>query len=556
MNMFFRLLGVQLNQRIGLSVLRSGWLESKGRTLGRAAIYLIAILSIGFVIGMYAWLISALLPAFLELGLEDILLGLVLLVAMVMVFFMGLFYLIGMLFFSKDTEFLASLPIPQNTVFAAKFTQVLLGEVVTVAVLLLPPFILYGIRSGVGFLFWVRMVVVTLTAPCIPLAIAGILSLVLMRFTALWRRRDLITVIGSILLLAAFLLGQSFFTSKIPENLSQSAIMSLIADSSGLLRQVVSFFPPSGWAAQGLSSGGGMLWLYLGVSAASLALLIWIAGKIYYGGAMAQLETASVKRKVSLDRRHVRRHGDVTAIFLREWRVVLRSPIYALNGLVTFIVGPFILLVPRLFQGAANSGELDMLFDLLETLVDMRFVLLILAGLFVAIGMINPAVSTSLSREGKQFYISRVIPVSPAKQVFAKFLFGFSVAMITMAFMGVTAALAMGFAPLIVLGAVALGAIASIAPIALSLLPDILKPKLSWNSETEAIKQNMNAILGMLIGWAYVAVLGISCFFAIRGGMDIGVVIAVATGVCILLGAGALFALSRAATYSWRTIEG
>lgn len=556
MSMFFRLLGVQLNQRIGLSVLRSGWHESKGRTLGRAVIYLVAIVSIGFVIGMYTWLISAILPAFLELGLGDILLGLVLLAAMVMVFFMGLFYLIGMLFFSKDTEFLASLPIPQSTVFAAKFAQVLLGEVATVAVLLLPPFILYGIRSGVDFFFWIRMVVVTFTAPCIPLAIAGLLSLLLMRFTALWRRRDLITVIGSILLLAVFLLGQSFLSSQMPEDLSQGAILSLIADSSALLRQVVSFFPPSGWAAQGLSSGGGMLWLYLGVSAVSLALLIWIAGKIYYGGAMAQLETASVKRNASFERGHVRRHGDVTAIFLREWRVVLRSPVYALNGLATFIAGPFILLVPRLFQGAATNGELDFLFELLETLVDMRFVLLILAGLFVAIGMINPAVSTSLSREGKQFYISRVIPVSPAKQVLGKFLFGFSVAMITMVFMGVTAALTMGFAPLIVLGAVLLGVVASIAPIALSQLPDILKPKLNWNSETEAIKQNMNVILGMLIGWAYVAALGIGCFFAIRGGMDIGVVIAATAGVSILLGAGALFALSRAARYSWRAIEG
>lgn len=44
------------------------------------------------------------------------------------VLFFGIFYILSTLFLAKDTEFLASLPVRQGTVFISKFVLVLLGE--------------------------------------------------------------------------------------------------------------------------------------------------------------------------------------------------------------------------------------------------------------------------------------------------------------------------------------------------------------------------------------------------------------------------------------------
>lgn len=557
MSLFLKLLKLQLNQRLGLSALRASFRDETRKTLLRALVYVVAVVGVGTLIGMYAWLLTLLVPSFVQMGLEKVLLGLVLLAAMVLVFVMGLIYIIGMLFFAKDTEFLAALPIPQRTVFAAKFGQVLLSEMATGAAILVPAFVVYGIQAPVGALYWARALLTTLLMPCIPLALSGLLSLLLMRFNALWRRRDLLTVVGSVLLVVVVFAGQMLLQSSIPQDMTTDAVMALVADSSGILRAVVSAFPPAGWAAEGVLGMYGPLLLFIAVSLAALALVTWVSGKVYYAGAMAQLETSAARRKARLDGRNVRRHGPVFSLFLREWKTVLRTPVYALNGLITIIVGPLMILMMTFMQGAASGAEeLAFFFDLLKGAVDTRLVVLLLAAAFMAIASINPAAGTTLSREGKLFYLSRMIPISPARQVLSKLLFGFSVSALTMIVMGLTGMLALGISPLVVLAGVLLGIAASVGPMVISLLPDILKPKLNWNSETEAIKQNINGMIGMLFGWAYIALLVFLCVKAIGAGMDLTLLIGLLTLLFAVFGAAAVFGICRAAKRSYRAIEG
>jgi len=558
MKLFFLLMGVQLNQRFGLSAVRAMFRENKKRAVGRTALFVFIALSLLSLVGMYAWLLVWLMPGFQALNMEILLLGVMLLFSMVLVFFLGLIYLIGVLFFSKDTEFLSALPIPQRTVFAVKFGQVLLGEIATGAVILLPSFIVYGVMSGAGPAFWLACAPVLLLAPCIPLALSALLSLLLMRFSALWRRRDLVTIIGSVVLLVAVFAGQMLLTSKIPDAMDLDALMTMISDSSAFLRRIVSAFPPSAWAAEGMTGQPQMLLLYAGASFAALALVIWVAGRLYYSGAKAQLETSVKRKQVRLAGGSVRRRGALWALFTREWRTVIRSPIYALNGLIMIVIGPLLLLLPKMMQGAVSSGSkgMDALFALLEGTVDARLVLLILVGIFMALGALNPAVTTSISREGKSFFLMRMIPVTPFAQVIAKFLFGLSVSALTMLFMGVVSAVAMGFSGQVALRAFGLGLLGSVAPLALSMLPDVLRPKLVWNSETEAIKQNLNAILGMVISWGYVALMGYGSYRLVQGGVEMGALLLTLLNVSILLGAISLYALGRAARHSLRAIEG
>lgn len=556
MKTYLRLLRLQINQRFGLSALRAEWKERKGRTLGKAALGLIAVFGIASLLGLYTWLIAITMPAFLQLQMGEILLGVILLVSMVFVFFMGLVYLIGVLYFAKDSDFLAALPIPQKTVFAAKFSQVLFGEMVVGFLFLLPPFIVYGIQSAASFAYWVRALIVVVFAPCIPLALSALLSMLLMRFSVLWKRRDLFTIIGSVILVVGIIAGQGVLTSALPDEMTADAMLALISNSSALLRTVVSVFPPSGWAAQGLTGSAAMLTLFVAVSGAALLFVTLLAGRIYYKGASAQTETAA-KNKVVLSEKTKKRHSTLFALFLREWRTVIRSPVYALNGLLTIIMGPLLLILPKIYQGASSgSGEMDMVMDILNTAVDQRIILLILAALYMVMGMISPALTTSVSREGKSFSFLRTIPVSPARQIVAKYVFGLSISLLTMVFMGVSATLMMGFSLAITGSALLLGMVASLAPLALSMLPDVLRPKLIWNNETEAIKQNFNSILGMLIGWGYVALLVFAGYQGIKHSMDAAMVIAIAAGISILLGGACIWILTRAAKRSWRTIEG
>ncbi len=556
MSLYFRLLRLQLSQRFGLSALRAEMQENRKRALGKASVFVVAVLSIGVLIGLYTWMLTAIMPTFQSLGMERIFLGVILLASMLIVFIFGLVYLIGLLFFSKDTEFLAALPIPQRTVFAAKFSQVLGGEIGTTALLLAPALVVYGVTVGAGVGYWFLALLMLFVAPCIPLALSGFVSLVLMRFNALWRRRDLMTTISAVAAVLIYVVGWTMLSSRMESLTSPEAVMELIQNSSALLHSIVSAFPPAGWAAEALLGQTGSLLLFLGVSAVALALVVFVADKIYYAGSMAQLEAAARTRKVKITSDTARQRGVVWALFMREWKIILRTPVYALNSLIMLIMGPLMLLLPMLMQGMTTDPEMREILSLLNNAADSRIVLLVLAALSLALGVINTGAMTSFSREGKLFYLLRVIPVSPRKQVLGKFLFGYSSTLLCVVLMCTVAVLMLGISPLLALGTVLFSAVVAVCPLALSMLPDTIKPKLSWNSETEAIKQNMNAILGMLIAWGVLFVMGVGAYFLAGTTLTILPLTLLIAGVAAMLGWASLVLLGRTAHSAFERIEG
>lgn len=165
---------------------------------------------------------------------------------------------------------------------------------------------------------------------------------------------------------------------------------------------------------------------------------------------------------------------------------------------------------------------------------------LLVAAVLLFISCINTAGSTTVSREGPMFFFLRTIPVSPARQAAAKFLFAYSVLALTSLLMTLVSVFVLQLPAMATLLGLALALVCGVAPIALSMLPDFLRPKLAWNSETEAIKQNMCAVLAMFIGWGYLALLGVGCYFALRA-LEPQWVCALAALSCALLGVISLY---------------
>lgn len=555
MKLFFRLFFLQLNQRFGLSSMRAMLRDEKKKTARNLALFALVVFGVASLIAVYTALLSLLLPGFQQLGLDSVFLGLTLLLSMILVFVLGMFYLLGVLFFSKDTEFLTALPIPQRTIFGAKFAQVMISEIASSALLLLPPIIVYGVTAGADVFFWLRGALTLLLVPCIPLALSALIALLLMRFNALWRHRDLLTIVGSVLALLAYMASVMFFSAKIPQYTSPEQITALLSDNEGLLTMAVSYFPPSGWAARGILGDGGSLALFAAVSAAALAVVILVSDRIYHSGASAQLEAVKSSRKVKLSGDAVRQRGQVSAMFKREWQLVLRSPVYALNGLAMIVMGPIMMLFMVFIQGASMNG-LESVVALISTSTDYTLVFFVLTALFMFFTTMNTALTTTISREGKLFFILRTLPVTPERMIIGKLLFGVSTQAVGTLLMGGVALVAFHLPVWVVVGTVLLSCLASFAPLALSVLPDLHRPKLTWNSETEAVKQNMSGVLGMLICMAYVLLAGFGFYWLIAASVGFALLIAIGVAASALTGALSLLALTRTAKRRWHAIEG
>ena len=100
-----------------------------------------------------------------------------------------------------------------------------------------------------------------------------------------------------------------------------------------------------------------------------------------------------------------------------------------------------------------------------------------------------------------------------------------------------------------------LGLLGSLPLTALNLLIDVLRPKLIWTNPQEAIKQNLNGLLGMLISIILLLVIGAGVIFIVMIKTPDSLVYGMLALVLLLLTVPSLLGLFKAAERTYRQIE-
>ena len=167
----------------------------------------------------------------------------------------------------------------------------------------------------------------------------------------------------------------------------------------------------------------------------------------------------------------------------------------------------------------------------------------------------NLVASTSLSREGRTIWITKMIPVSARQQVNSKLIVSMLASALGIVTTGIIMVVFFKLPILWVLGAAIVGLIASVPMVALSLLLDVFHPKLIWNSEQEAMKQNMNGGLGMLLSILILLILGAVAVIMLLAGLSVVLIMIAVSVVSAILGILSLLALYSVAERKYREME-
>jgi ABC-2 type transport system permease protein len=455
------------------------------------------------------------------MGQERALLSLGLLAGQLLILLFGIYYVISAFYFSRDLEFLIPLPLRPSEVMLSKYFVIMINEYLTVAAVVLPVVITFGVmaRGGVGT--WVNAVLVYLALPIIPLAIVSLLVVAMMRFINVSRKKDILILVGSIILIVASLalqvgLGRSQGPQAKPE-----AIAAFFTSPDSLLNRVGSRFPPSIWATKAVAggfSGEGLanLALLLGVSLAFFAGMVLLAERLFYRGLVGLAETTGKKRRLTRDemsRRVSSGRRAVAAVFGREWRIMNRTPIFLLNGVLVVILFPAIFVLMATINSGGGGGEGDNMVLMRVMTSANPLVVILSAALFMTIcGSLNGTSSSTFSREGAQFWISRVIPVAPREQAAAKFLHSYLVAMLGVVTATVAGAFMLHIKAVHLAAAAGLALVAGVLLTAVGMIIDLARPLLDWTNPQKAIKQNLNVLLAMLADIGIMTVL----FFGVK----------------------------------------
>lgn len=469
-------------------------------------------------------LVAALLKILKQIGQEGVVLSWGIAVNSAIVFVFGIFYIISTFYFSSDIENLLPLPLKPRQIIGAKFLVVTFYEYLTTAVFFLPVWITYGVVMRSGFLYYLYGLIVYLLMPVTPLAIASVIIMIIMRFTNLSRYKDTIKVVGGTI--GIFIgVGINLVIQNIAGMMSQDELMELLQKGNNSLVVLTSgIFPTARWGAEAMIYSGKLpgllsLLIYAGFSLLIYAALLWLGQMIYLGGVVGLSETGSKRnhrKGLELEKKAVR--GSVIRTYtLTELRLLFRTPIYFLNCVLINFLWPVFLVLPMLFQ--PEQAKTEMMQQLSIALASPEAAGWIIVISFAAasfLGGSNGTTSTSISREGQELYVKKYLPVSYRQQLTAKVLSGFVLGLAAVIMMVLFAVLGLKLSPWLGLLILATAWLPVLLTSLTGIIIDLYNPKLDWDNEQKAVKQNMNVLYNMAAG-VIPAVLTIAAKAALPG---------------------------------------
>lgn len=429
--------------------------------------------------------------------------------ATMLIFIFGIMYVITVFYFTKDIDNLLPLPLTPIEILSSKFTVTLFYEYLSTAIFLAPVIIAYGYKSSAGILYYIYGILLFLIIPIIPLVIGSIFSMVLMRFTNIGKNKDLVKIISGFLIMIVAVSFNIVIRTLITKFQDPQALIKLFTEGNNSLVSAITEATPNAkfaaLAAINYASAKGLMYIAILIVITLAFYLVFISlGQVFYlKGVVGTSEAVSRNKVLTKDEltKGTRSSSVMITYSLKELKILFRTPIFFINCIMMNFLWPVIVIVPMLFQKEAKNS-LGMLGGLLNNTAYLGIIL----AAAIAVGMFltttNGISSTAISREGTNVMFTKFIPVKYKIQLWSKIIPG-----ILMGFIA-TASMIIGFFFIAKPGiTITLLIFAfSMAGVLFTnfsgILLDVYFPKLTWDNEQKAVKQNMNVVVNMLIAFA------------------------------------------------------
>lgn len=479
---------------------------SKSKSSDKKLIYtILGIVTVPLVLGIISVMFLGLYGVLKSIGQQGLILAMGYNITATIIFIFGIMSIMSVLYFSKDIEYILPLPFKAHEISLAKFTTVLIYQYISVIAILGPITLIYGIGEGSGVLYYVISLVCLILVPIIPILYSAIISMVLMRFTGISKHKDALKFISGFL---ALLLG-------IGINILSSSMGRKLADDSEALKRIIEagnnslvngisdvFITPKLATLATMSSHINKSLINIGlfvlVNILAIVIFVIIADNLYLKGVVGISESFSKREKLSAEKlsKNITQNSLLKAWVIKELRLLFRTPAYVLNCISTIILIPVILVIPML-----SDGGISVIIENAKFLRESSNFNIIIGVFFGAIAFItglNPSAPTAISREGDTIFISKYLPVSYLIQIIAKIISAVIInyPLVIIVLIGF---IAVGMPLTLILLLAIIGLLEVIFLSAVGVLIDLHSPKLVWDNEQKAVKQNFNVFISMLI---------------------------------------------------------
>lgn len=477
MKVFKALVKVQLKDYLSKTVVQLG-----GNSTGLLGMLIVPLLMLIFLVvtvqisyGMYT--------VFTSIGQPQLVITMMYIAASVFILFLSLAALVSIFYFATDTSLLAALPITERSIVFSKLSVQYLFSFIIAGLCLAPAMVFTWVGQGVTLISVVYSILLLVLTPLLPLLLATLIVLVGMHFISKSVNRNTLTVVmGLIFVIAMF--GLQIFVNRQLQD--PEIIQQIFLKDQGLLHLLGARFYPSIWATQ-MSMGSTLNAVYFLLLNALLVVGIAFSARFLFRSALQSMSEGQTRRKGK--RTKYSRQAIMRALVRRQLLIISKTPTFLLNTIMLLLL-PFILVV---FYVSAGIVELRQIME--GPLRDYGHVMLGL--LLLSPSVLGSLSATAITREGRNLWQLKVLPLSPLTDLNSRVLTTILVNLLGMVPLFIGGIYVLSLGPLGIWLGLLMGLIGTVALAYLDIIIDIHRPILNWNTPSHAVKNNLNVIVSL-----------------------------------------------------------
>lgn len=401
--------------------------------------------------------------------------------SIILMFFFGIPIIVSVFFFSENTTFLMSLPIEEEKIIFAKLSTVYMFLLAISAAFVLPSIIIYAINTTINISVIFGGIIAFIFAPVLPLLISSLLILMFNKVIRKNKYKNILTMVGNIMLIIAIIVIQ-MMVSKNAAN--PELIQNAFLNNESLIGLIGVSFPPSIWMTKMVLGSFMDAVYFIGINVLFVFILQFMAKYFFKKSLLSLKEANSSSGKI-----YYSFHSKGWQLLKRHILIIVKEPTFLLNALLTMLV-PIILYVVMNFSGdfsleMLNSGQLR------------PYMILIFSGILIMPAIVSNISSTAITREGKAFWQTKVLPISAKMNIKYRIMTSLLINFLGSFTVGIVGYFMLTLNIKMIIIGIYFATTTILFLSVADFIINIYRPLLNWSHPTAAVKNNLNVTLAL-----------------------------------------------------------
>ena len=395
------------------------------------------------------------------------------------------------IFKTKDYELLMSLPIKPSVIVATKIISLYILNLVFVFMICAAVDVAYFIVCGFDILILLISLLVIIILPLFPIVVSSFIAFFLGFIPLNQKVKNILSTILYILLMLIFFVFY-FNTMQLTDEQFAGGI-------SSMYQKLGNVYFLGDWAYKAIIELDMIkLLLYIVVSISSFGLFVLIVGK-YFKTFNGLLSSQATKSNYDIKKDNFKGpSSEVSTLLKKELKMYLGFPAYILNT----IVGPILSIIAVVMFALQYDNlkiTIEYIFNELNITIDHNIFIILIALINVLFVSLLTTTASSVSLEGKSFWIIKSAPIKTKSIFIAKVILNLFINIPVIIVSMIVAAIIVKGNILICILASLIPIIYAIAGSFLGLFFNILKPNFNYDNPIKPVKQDLPVLFTMLV---------------------------------------------------------